>query len=318
MGKESKEARSEFRKRLKEGRTAWKKAKEGGDGPPAGKYEFLFSKADLKVSSKGDLMIIAHYVVARGEHKGEEVAEFFSLENEERMPFTKRWLRSITGADPPDDPTEVEDVLTALNAEPPRFTADYSENKGYKNVRNIKLLDEDDEGGAEDDTEDEDDEDDDDTDKKSKAKKKKVDDADDEESEESDDNADDADEDEGTEDEDEDEDDGKKKAKKKKGDANDDEDDGAEADSDEEGDEPESEPEEGEEDEPKAAFEKGDVVHFVFRGKTIGGAVKKILKDGTTVAVRSDDGATYQVDAEMLTAGEVEEAKPAKGKKGKE
>jgi len=61
------------------------------------------------------------------------------LETELGPSFVKRWIASM-GFDPPDDPEDLEDVVKAISAAAPTYTAKVVNNKGFVNIRIERLL----------------------------------------------------------------------------------------------------------------------------------------------------------------------------------
>ena len=146
--KVAEKAQSQWAERLAQGNKAWKDAPTGGfkDCEP-GRFTFMLEEAVLFESkSKQELMLRLKWVVAKGEHKGDQVTEFFSLDNEDRYPMLKARITDL-GFEVPETKSDIEDLAAELNREPPIIVADVVKSKPnengmqFTNLRNVTLID---------------------------------------------------------------------------------------------------------------------------------------------------------------------------------
>jgi len=158
----------EFKEALRNAREMYEDAKIYSSDVPEGQYKLQLLSASMAFAkTSGALMIKRQHQVLDGDHEGKHVFDNLVLTHVFGWNNAQKWME-LCGYEVPDDPEEVEDVITGINEENPIVIARVTksgEDNSFTNVHVIELLEE----SAE--VEDDDDEEEKPAPKKGKAKK---------------------------------------------------------------------------------------------------------------------------------------------------
>lgn len=138
---------SEFAKRLGKLKGNWGKAKKRDSSEFSGStledaiYKMEVSSAELTESqSSGRLQICWEYTVLEGESKGETIRDYDGMESEDNLFFIQRKLERL-GFEAPEDPSEIEKILTQVGKKKPKVRARVRTKDDFTHVYVNRLLD---------------------------------------------------------------------------------------------------------------------------------------------------------------------------------
>lgn len=196
-----------FEKKLKQAKGKWKaamkKKPDFGSDLPDGTYHARLTRAEVVESqSSGNLQVAWGAVVLEGEHKGEKINWYSQMQTEDNMMYLQRDITRF-GEESPEDPAELEEVLSGLAKKKPAVKLSLKTNGEFQNVRIGKLLT--DEDVAEEDDEEPEEEEEDEDEKEEKEEEDDSEDSEDEDSDADEEDEDDEEDEEEEDDEDEEE-----------------------------------------------------------------------------------------------------------------
>jgi hypothetical protein len=135
----------EFKNRLSQMKEAWTEGKNAAPGVPDGVYTMQLQNCELDESGNGNMMVKREHLILDGEHAGEVVRDQIVFEgNAFGARFLSQFIEQM-GYESPDNPEDIEDVVTAIAKDARKYTAQVKKAKDsdFRNVRIKALLEED-------------------------------------------------------------------------------------------------------------------------------------------------------------------------------
>ena len=143
-------AKSKWGARLSKMQSGWASSEQqykemfGASDLPEDTYVAKLQDCELTESNAGNLRIKREHVIMEGDHKGVVVRDGLNLESEYGPVFCRRWL-AMLGADVPENPEELETVLTDVREAAPTCKIRVRHSGEFTNVDVISVLGEDEE-----------------------------------------------------------------------------------------------------------------------------------------------------------------------------
>ena len=131
---------SGFKARLKQMQDRWAQGKDEMPGVPEGVYTMQLQSAEMKETGAGKLAVKREHLVMDGEYEGEVVYDQLNLETDYGPYFASQWIEQM-GYEPPEELTDLEDIVQQIAAAHPQYQAKVRRNDGFSNVNFVRLLD---------------------------------------------------------------------------------------------------------------------------------------------------------------------------------
>lgn len=139
-----------FKDRLSKMQSNWNSSKAqyatqfGGEKVPAGVYIVQLHSAKLAETKESQkLYIRRQHVIMEGDYKGVAVFDNMFIENEMGAMFFRQWI-DLCGFEAPDDPTELEELITEISKTSPVAKVNVKHNKDFTNVQYVEVLEDED------------------------------------------------------------------------------------------------------------------------------------------------------------------------------